>query len=150
MTSGLDGGTKEDQRLYAFDARTGNLASPGPVAAPSGATLLIAAVADGDVFVAATDGKLHVVDGATGTLAWTAPIRSTLTPNGAVVGDVLYVTSDDRRIHAFDIATGREIWTFAIPGVPGSPAIVDGRIVVGTDLGKVVSVNSSAAASGQP
>ena len=59
---------------------------------------------------------------------------------GVIVDGALYVTSDDRSIHAIDVATHTERWVHATQGTPTSPAIVDGRIFVGTDLGKVEAV----------
>jgi outer membrane protein assembly factor BamB len=86
-------------------------------------------------------GTMYVLDAATGGLRWTAPIGSTQSPSAGVVGGAIYVTSDDRKIHAFDIATQAELWPpFAVGGTPGSPAIVDGRIIVGTSFGEVISM----------
>ena len=49
-------------------------------------------------------------------------------------------TRDDRKIHAFDIASHTETWAIAVKGTPRAPAIVDGRIIVGTNLGQVASI----------
>jgi outer membrane protein assembly factor BamB len=141
VSGGLDGTATGAHDLYAFDEATGNPVWPNPFRAPSGKTLLIGAVAGGLVFALGTDGTMDVLDAATGVVRWTVAIGSTQSPSAGVVGGAIYVTSDDRRIHAFDIATETELWPpFAIDGVPGSPAIVDGRIIVGTSFGEVISV----------
>ena len=141
VTGGLDGTATGAHDLYAFDAATGNPVWPNPFRAPSGKILLIGAVAGGLVFAQGTDGFMYAVDAVTGVVRWTVAIGSTQSPSAGVVGGAIYVTSDDRKIHAFDIATQVELWPpFAIDGVPGSPAIVDGRIIVGTSFGEVISV----------
>jgi hypothetical protein len=41
-------------------------------------------------------------------------------------------------IRALDVATGAERWTIAVRGSPTMPVVIDGRVIVGTDLGKAV------------
>ena len=135
---GLDQTTTPVHHLEAFDAGTGTRVWAAPFAAPTGKGLLVGAVADGSVYVTAIDGSLYVLDAATGRVAWTAAIGSRQSPNAAVVGGMLYVTSDDRQVHAFDIASHAELWHVDVRGVPGAPAVVDGRIFVATGRGQVV------------
>ena len=151
VTGGLDASSIFAYDLYAFDASTGEPAWPAPFQAPTGKTLLIGAAADGLVFAESTDGTMYVVDAATGSLDWTAEIHSTQAPSAGVVGGTIYVTSDDRKIHAFDIASHQEwggSWPFAIDGAPGSPTIVDGRIIVGTSYGELISITGAGSPSG--
>jgi outer membrane protein assembly factor BamB len=148
VTGGLDATTATAHALYEFDISTGRTSWAAPFVAPTGKTLLIGAVAGGMVFAESTDGTLYTVDAATGALAWTARIQATQSPNAGVVGGVLYVTSDDRKIHAIDIATHVELWAIAVAGAPSSPAIVDGRIIVGTTLGRLVSIAGSSPPAG--
>jgi outer membrane protein assembly factor BamB len=139
VTSGLDGGSADDQVLAAFDATTGK--SDWSFAAPSRATLLTCAIAQGLVFACGDDRTLYAVDAATGLQEWNAPTGATQSPGGGFVGRVVYITSDDEKVHAIDASSGRDVWTpIPVPGVPTSPAIIDGRIIVGTSLGKVVSL----------
>lgn len=35
------------------------------------------------------------------------------------------------------------IWSFAVNGVPSRPSVIDGRVFVGTDLGKVIAIGGS-------
>ncbi len=83
-----------------------------------------------------------------------APISLTLTlivippACGGIVGGVFYAASDDRKIHAIDIASHTETWSTAVKGAPSAPAIVDGRIIVGTSLGQVVSIVGTRQPSG--
>lgn len=146
VTGGLDATATGAHDLYVFDAATGTPSWPDPFRAPSGKTLLIGAVANGLVFAECTDGTMYVVDAATGREVWRADINSSLSPSAGVAGGTIYVTSDDKKIHAFDIASHLEFtgsWPIAVPGVPGSPVIVDGRIIVGTSFGEVVSITGT-------
>jgi outer membrane protein assembly factor BamB len=146
VSSGLDGGIPEDHRLYAFDAGTGEPDWVQAFAAPSRTTLLICAVADGVVYVCGDDHTLYAVEATSGHLDWTAQIASTQSPNGGYVGGTLYITSDDSKIHAIDRSSHTDAWpAVAVQGVPSAPAIVDGRIIVGTSLGRVVSLVASTA-----
>ena len=135
---GLDQSVVTSHHVEAFDETTGARLWAAPFEATSGKGLLIGAAADGFVYVTAIDGNLYALDAATGSVAWQAPIGSSLSPNGAIADGVLYITSDDRRIHAFDIASHAVLWQVALKGVPGAPAVVDGRIFVATGTGQLV------------
>ena len=137
---GLDQTTAAVHHLEAFDAMTGDRLWASPFAAPSGNILLIGAAAGGSVFVTGIDGNLYVLDAATGDVQWTAAIGSNQSPSAAVLDGELYVTSDDRKIHAFDLATHAKLWDVQLRGVPGSPAIIDGKIIMTTGLGQIVSL----------
>lgn len=56
---------------------------------------------------------------------------------------VLYVPSADRSIYAVDLDSGTARWSFKVQGAPNATAIVDARIFVGTDLGKVIAIAGS-------
>jgi len=139
VTSGLDVPGSAIHQLYAFDGTNLQATWGQPFAAPDGTTLLICSVAGGFVDACGDDGTLYVVDASTGALAWTAPIHSSQSPNGATVGGVVYVTSDDQQIHALDTASHAELWTVPTDGVATAPAITDGRIIVGTSRGQIES-----------
>ncbi len=147
VTTGLDIATTAKHGIFALDAKTGSKAWAGPFRAPSGKNVYLGAVADGQVYAESSDGNLYVLDATTGGPAWQIPIGATTSPNGGIVGGVFYATSDDQKIHAIDSATHSELWAFKIMGYPAGPAIVDGRILVGTALGKLVSVVGSGSGS---
>ena len=143
VTGGLDQTATGAHDLYAFDAATGAAVWP-PFRAPTGTTLLIGAVAGGRVFALGDDRTMYVVDAPTGREIWRAAVGSTQSSSAGIAGGSIYVTSDDRAIHAFDIAGRAPLgggWPIAVPGVPGSPVIIDGRILVGTSFGEVVSIS---------
>ena len=60
-----------------------------------------------------------------------------------LVDGVLYVPSDDRFIHAVDADTAEELWKIEVQGVPNAATVVDGRIFVGTDLGKFIAIGGT-------
>jgi hypothetical protein len=39
--------------------------------------------------------------------------------------------------------TGAERWRIAVTGTPTTPAVIDGRVIVGTSLGKVVTIGGT-------
>ena len=59
---------------------------------------------------------------------------------GTVVGNTLYVASSDQHIYAVDGESGTELWQVEVTGSPTIPVVVGGRVVVGTDLGVLVSI----------
>ena len=143
VSGGLDASVAPIHRLYAFDAATGQPAWASPFAAPSGKVMIIGAVADGTVYATGTDGSLYALDASTGAQLWQVPIGSNLTPNAGYVNGILYVTSDDARIHRIDVASRADPAPFEVNGVPSAPAVVDGRILVATGAGKLVSLVGS-------
>jgi outer membrane protein assembly factor BamB len=145
---GLDTTPAPGGRLYAFDAATGAPAWPASFPAPAGSNILIVAVSSEAVYAADTKGSLYALDAATGSQLWSAPIGSTQSPSGGLVDGVLYVTSDDQKVRAFDIVTRKQSWEVVVRGVPSTPAVVDGRILVGTSLGQVESLGSATGAGG--
>ena len=106
------------------------------------------AVANGVVYIGASDGKLYAFESATGRALWTAttngPIESSPTVaggmNGGPSGQVVYVGSDDNSLYAFDangsmkctakkaeLKTCSPLWSYATGGyIESSPTVVDG------------------------
>lgn len=126
--------------LHAFDVFTSEPAWSAPFASPTGAAMHIVAVADGRAFAAAKDGHLYAVDLGDGTLDWTAPTSPGMALNGAYADGTVYVTGAGSDVIAFD-AGGEERWKVNLEqGSARSPAIVDGRIIVATDAGWMVSL----------
>lgn len=86
---------------------------------------------DGTVWSFAPDGtdsrKLTQAAGAIGAPA-------------AVVGDELFVTSADGMVQALDRHDGTQHWAVKVDGTPTMPVVADGRVLVGTSLGKAVAI----------
>jgi outer membrane protein assembly factor BamB len=109
---------------------------------PTSQRIFIGAVAGRWVWVHSEDGTVYRIDRATGAggpfLITQGPVGSL----GTVVGNTLYVASSDRRIYAVDTESGTELWRVEVTGSPTIPVVVGGRVVVGTDLGVLVSIAS--------
>ncbi len=103
-------------------------------------------VTDRAVVLESEDGELVALDPATGTELWQMSVGGALSPNGAVVGDELIASVGGQRLMAVDLATGEVLWTFGTKGDPSAPSVLDGRIVVGTTLGQVITIGGGDAA----
>lgn len=146
VTSGLDATATGQHQLWAFDAKTGMPVWAQPFRVPGGQIVLIGAATADVVYAESDDGNLYAIDATSGTLRWQLLIHSTQSPSAGLVGGILYVTSDDRNVYAIDTATHKIVWKYLVTGVPGSPVVIDGRIIFGTSLGKVYSLKGSIAA----
>lgn len=88
-------------------------------------------------------GGLAVLDVATGEPQWFrtgSPAPQLSTP--AIDSNTLYAGSyDDGGVFAYDVSTGDRRWRYDTSGdVPGSPALVDNRVIAGIDSGETGTV----------
>jgi outer membrane protein assembly factor BamB len=136
-------GDGPDHAILALDTADGHTTWSFP--APDGAQVYGGAVTDGRVYAASDSGILYLLDAATGRMLWQSELGGRLTTLSNVVDNVVYVSSRDRAVHAVDRATGRELWDIPVTGEPTMPAILDGRVFVGTTLGRVTALADRAA-----
>jgi len=55
-----------------------------------------------------------------------------------VAGDKVVVGSDDGRLYVVSLTTGKELWSYEIgQPIESSPAVADGKIIVGCNDGSV-------------
>jgi outer membrane protein assembly factor BamB len=105
------------------------------------------AVADGTVYVPSTadspvgNPELFALDADTGKLAWKASVSGSYS-SPAVANGVVYVggeAADAAQLSALDATTGEVLWAYRENGtafpIQSSPAVVDGRVYVGTIVG---------------
>ncbi len=52
-----------------------------------------------------------------------------------------WARSADRHVYALDLVSGAAKWNVEVGGTPTMPVVIDGRVFVGTDLGKVVAID---------
>jgi eukaryotic-like serine/threonine-protein kinase len=136
----LDGDSPYE--LVALDVR--DSAASGPKAlwrwrTPTADRLFSGALTPDAVYAISADGNVYVLDPATGAaevlLATDGPVGSGPT----VVSGVMYVASQDEHIYAVDLQTREVLWTEAVPGSPSSPVAAGGHLIVGTELGHLIS-----------
>lgn len=142
----LELGTSD--RVTALDIRDGR--EHWHFASPDGQPVYAGAVGDGAIYVSSSNGDVHRLDEVTGdpVPGWTFHADGGVGYLSGLVGNVLYVPAEDRFIHAVDVRAAKELWRFEVQGAPNVPAILDGRVFVGTNLGKVVAIGGTEPAAG--
>jgi len=89
------------------------------------------AVVDGKVFVSSLDGYIYALDENTGTLMWKFKSGGFLSPTVAN-GRVFVVSAADRCIYSLNASTGTLIWEYKTGLTESSPAVVSGKVFVGS------------------
>jgi outer membrane protein assembly factor BamB len=87
-------------------------------------------------------GKVFCLDPIKGDVLWTAQAGDRINSAAAIVGDTAYIAGCDAKLLALNMADGTERFTAGLGAVSGgSPAVIDGRLIVGTDGGRVVCLS---------
>ena len=83
------------------------------------------------------DRAVRALDAETGKERWTFRTKGRMENSGPiVVGSRVYVPCSDSFLYVLDLETGKQIQATEMPGkLTACPAVVDGRIVLGTDDG---------------
>lgn len=105
-----------------------------------GGQILVGAVAGGKVYAVGENGIVYALGAASGIESWRFPTSGRIASLASVWGDTLYVSSTDGQVHALDATTGAERWQIEVSGEPTIPAVVGGRVFVGTSFGRVVAI----------
>ncbi|WP_380680679.1 PQQ-binding-like beta-propeller repeat protein [Salinigranum sp. GCM10025319] len=132
----------DGDRLHAREAWR----STQPVASGEKATAS-PTVADGRLFVAGGDGRVHAL-GADGDAVWDDPYDTgagiTLS-SPAVAGGTVYVATVAGTLHAIDADTGEGRWIERLGDgqIFASPAVADSRLVVGSHDGTLYTVDTA-------
>ena len=122
----------------ALDIRDG--ATRWSFASPTDSQVYVGAVADGLVFAVSKDGFVYGLDAATRAVRWRRDTGEGIGALAGVVDGVLYVTNDGQVVWALNSATGDVRWTVPVTGIPSMAAVIDGRVIVATTLGKVIAL----------
>ncbi len=128
--------------LLALDSRTGRDVWTFPL--PEAGQIHVGAVDAERVYAVSTDTNVYALERSTGKVVWTFTTRS---PNGALaglVGTTLFVSTSDGVVHAIDAESGSPRWSFQVDGDLTMPVVINGRVIVGTSLGRVVAIGGSA------
>ena len=89
-------------------------------------------------------------DALTGKQIWADRFGENLPSLVSIVDDVLYLSAEPRSVRAVDARSGVEFWNVEVVGNASMPAVVDGRVFVGTNLGRVVAIGDSDTSSAAP
>jgi outer membrane protein assembly factor BamB len=146
--------TTEKERVYAFDAATGEESWRTNVGGPVYGS---PAVYDGSVYVAGGDPAyypesdnetekphFYALDAGSGEEEWKTPIEGTIQPGSpAVDEEMVFFVTNGNGPRAFDRATGEERWHRPKIGFPdASPALTDGTLFVpGSPDGGIVALD---------
>jgi outer membrane protein assembly factor BamB len=107
------------------------------------ARLFMAGVADGAVFISSEDHNIYRVDAATGAGDLFFATAGSVGTLAAIADGTVYITSADQHVYALDPVSGAEDWNLEVEGTPTMPVVIDGRVIVGTSLGKLVAIEGS-------
>ena len=119
--------------------------SGGDATSPTHDRMFVGAVTSDAVYTVGEDGAVRGLDPATGRA--TSPDPLFVADEGigtlpTVVGDTMYVGSYDGVVRAIDRHTGEKAWEVTVAGQPTEPAVVDGRVYLGTSLGRAVVIGA--------
>lgn len=133
-------GTAVNARLYLFDTRTGRLAQSVAAPASSSASIAIDARTD-HAFVAypggstgTSTGVVRMLDGATGRLLYTLPIRGDQLAVDERLGRAFVVDAQANRVRVVDTQSGQVVRTIAAGRDAGAVAVDEhaGRLFIGS------------------
>jgi eukaryotic-like serine/threonine-protein kinase len=140
--TGLDADDAGSRGIATLDAATGD---PGwRYASADQAQVYTPAVAGDRAYVVGHDRLLVALDSATGTVVWQSERPSELEALAAVVGDIVYIVGNEGPAEAIAADSGEAVWSVPIRGVPFAPAVVDGYLLVGTNIGMLYAIRGSA------
>jgi outer membrane protein assembly factor BamB len=126
--------------VIVLDARNGS--DLWEFASPAGEQVYFAGVGDGLAYVVSRDRNVYSLEPATGAVRWTFMTEGPIGTLVTIVDHTLYVTGDDHFVRALDTRTGTQVWSVKVDGVPTIAAVIDARVIVGTNLGKVIALGS--------
>jgi len=104
---------------------------------------------DGLVMVGTAKGEIHALDMESGETLWSRRLSSEVMAISTVAQDRVIARTNDGRVHALNAQTGEPEWlagrttpALTLRGV-GQPVMTPGRVVVGFDNGRVLSLGLS-------
>ncbi len=91
------------------------------------------AIANGIVYIAAEDGKLHALNASTGVQLWSTAIGGYIYSSPSTANGVVYIGSDDTKVYALNAQTGAILWSYTTGAfIAASPAVVNGMVYIGS------------------
>lgn len=140
--TGIDADDVSTHGVVALDAATG--AQHWRYTSPTQATVYTPAVVKGRAYIAGEDHTVTALDAADGRLIWTTPTEQLNEAVAAVADGQVFVAGQGGAMNALDSSTGAIRWSVPYRGTPYGPTVVDGYVLVGTDLGTLMAIGGSA------
>jgi eukaryotic-like serine/threonine-protein kinase len=140
--AGLGSEDRETRGVVALDAETGTEHWRFP--SVQGEDMHAPAVLDGRAYIAGKDASVTAVDIATGRVAWTAATGAPIDALPSIWATTLYVATTSGSLLALDASSGSMLWEVPIVGLPYSPAVTRGFVVVATSVGVVYAFGGAA------
>ncbi len=108
-----------------------------------------AAVANGMVYFASSEGKVYALNASTGVLVWTFSNTYGTYGSPAIANGVAYVVTGDSVVYALDAATGSVLWTSVrTPSteIGGPPSVADGVVYISGLFGGITALDANTGA----
>jgi outer membrane protein assembly factor BamB len=140
--TGLGGDDPSAYGVAAVDAKTG--APKWRFTSPTQDVVYTPAVVDGRAYVVGEDHHVTALEAKTGKVIWTTVTDQVDEVLAAVVDGQVFIAGNGGAMNALDANTGEIRWSVPYRGVPYGTTVVDGYVLVGTDVGDLVAIRGSA------
>ena len=102
-----------DHRLYAIDAKTGEMRWRFKTDAPVTSSPLLV---DNVLYFGSNDGNVYAIDVKSLRVLWRTPTQDWVNSSPIVDGNSLYIGANDRRVYSLDTKSGAGKWSFSTKG----------------------------------
>ncbi len=124
----------KDNNVYALYANNGTEAWNYPT---GGYVISSPAVAYGRIFIGSDDNKIHCLNATTGSSIWDYTTGGDIWSSPTVADEKVYIGSCDGKVYCLSATAdgAQKVWEYQITSVPygicSSPAIIDGKMIIG-------------------
>jgi eukaryotic-like serine/threonine-protein kinase len=138
---------RDAKALYALGA-DGSKLWQLPIPEGDAALEAAPAIANGVVYVAGGDQTFYALNGQSGAVIWSKPVKGVGASSPAVAnGGVFFGTNyTDGGIYALSTADGSQLWRVDVGGgssVDSSPVVADGTVYIGSGQGVVFALDAA-------
>ena len=102
-----------DHRLYAIDAKTGEMRWRFKTDAPVTSSPLLV---ENTLYFGSNDGNVYAIDVQSLRVLWRTPTQDWVNSSPRVDGENLYIGANDRRVYSLDAKSGAGRWSFSTKG----------------------------------
>lgn len=89
-------------------------------------------VRDEWVVIGGRDKRVRGLDVRSGVQKWEFVTKGRIDGSAVIVGARVFVPGGDGNLYALELSSGRELWRFEAGGFVASPAVAQGRLVIGS------------------